>query len=237
MEKVFPFENLLPCELSAAQSMNYQEALQEIELLDHPLVRIRLTALRDRNTSSSVFRENLRRISAALVLQSLIDLETEVCEVTTPLRQTTGARLVRSVVLVPVLRAGLGFAEAMLEVLPEAEVGHIGMARDERTHHPLQYYCKLPGNLERKEVLLLDPMLATGHSATAALDLLKEAGARRLRFLALVGCPEGVATVRARHPEVPIHLAALDEGLDGNCYIVPGLGDAGDRYFGTLAQH
>jgi uracil phosphoribosyltransferase len=214
--------------------MNYQEALKNVELLDHPLVRIRLTALRDRTSPPMVFRENLRRISAALVLHALENLETIEREVETPLRKTTGAELARAVVMVPVLRAGLGFAEAMLEVLPEAEVGHIGMARDEETHHPLQYYCKLPANLGDKEVLLLDPMLATGHSAGAALDLLKQAGARRIRFLALVGCPEGVSTVKSRHPEVPIHLAALDEGLDRNCYIVPGLGDAGDRYFGTL---
>jgi uracil phosphoribosyltransferase len=169
-------------------------------------------------------------------LRALETLETSPCEVETPLAKTSGSRLARAVVMVPVLRAGLGFAEAMLEVLPEAEVGHIGMARDEQTHLPLQYYCKLPGNLGEKEVLLLDPMLATGHSARAALDLLKNAGARRIRFLALVGCPEGVGTVKEGHPEVAIHLAALDQGLDKNCYIVPGLGDAGDRYFGTTAS-
>lgn len=213
--------------------MNYEEAIEQVDLLDHPLVRIRLTALRDKNSPPTVFRENLRRISAALVLRALENLEVRECRVETPLGVARGAVMERAVVMVPVLRAGLGFAEAMLEVLPEAEVGHIGLARDERTHQPFQYYCKLPGNLDRKEVLLLDPMLATGHSASAAIDLLKDAGAKHIRFLALVGSPRGVGTVRKDHPGVPIHLAALDEGLDENCYIVPGLGDAGDRYFGT----
>jgi uracil phosphoribosyltransferase len=214
--------------------MNHAQALSVVNLLDHPLARVNMTSLRDKRTSSSEFRRTLRRTSAALAWFSLQDIPTQSISVTTPLMDSPGHCLERPLVLVPVLRAGLGFAESMLEVLPEAEVGHIGLARDETTHRPSLYYCKLPKNLAEKEILVLDPMLATGHSAAAALSLLKESGARHLRFVGLVGCPEGVSTLRKTHPDVSIYLAALDEGLNENCYILPGLGDAGDRYFGTV---
>lgn len=214
--------------------MNPNEAFPDLHLMDHPVVRAGITTLRDQATTPAEFRRALRRSSAALAWFALQDVPTVEVPVTTPLRETRGHILARSLVLVPILRAALGFAEAMLEVLPDAEIGHIGLARDEETHRPSQYYCKLPPNLPEKEILLLDPMLATGHSASAALTLLKQAGARHVRFVGVVGCPEGVATLREAHPGVPVYLAAMDEGLNEHCYIVPGLGDAGDRYFGTI---
>jgi uracil phosphoribosyltransferase len=214
--------------------MNAPSTTSSLHLLDHPLGRVCMTTLRDHRTPPAEFRRVLRRVSGALAWFALRDVPTVESTVTTPLQPTIGHALARPLVFVPVLRAGLGFAEAMLEVLPEAEVGHIGLARDEKTHRPHQYYCKLPQDLAGKEILLLDPMLATGYSAAAALTLLKEAGARHVRFIALLGCPEGLATLQETHPDVPVYLAALDEGLNADCYILPGLGDAGDRYFGTL---
>lgn len=213
--------------------MTHAEALKQIHLLDHPLAKVDMTLLRDRTTQRMEFRQALRRLSAALTWHALRDVPTRQVTIETPLETCGGHELDCTLVLVPILRAGLGFCEAMLDVLPGAEVGHVGLARDEETHLPKQYYQKLPTALADKEVLVLDPMLATGHSAAAALHVLKQAGARRLRFVGLLGCPEGIAKLQESHPEVPIYLAALDDGLDANCYIVPGLGDAGDRYFGT----
>jgi uracil phosphoribosyltransferase len=154
-------------------------------------------------------------------------------QVQTPLATAEGLELVRPLLLVPILRAGLGMLNGIIDITPDALVGHIGMARDEETHRPVTYYCNLPAETAEADVLLIDPMLATGNSSAAAASKLKEEGAKHVRFLCLVCCPEGIAHFSAEHPDIPIYTAAIDERLDENAYIVPGLGDAGDRYFGT----
>lgn len=207
---------------------------QGCRVLRHPLAEVALGELRRKETAAAEFRRALRQVTLVLGCAVLQELEVERERVMTPCGEAWAGRLVRSVVLVPVLRAGLGLAEGLLELLPDAEAGHIGLERDEMTHRPRAYYCKLPKNLAEKEVLVLDPMLATGQSAVAAVSFLKDAGARRMRFLGIVGCPEGARKFCQAHPDVPVYLAAMDEGLNDRCYIVPGLGDAGDRYFGTV---
>lgn len=204
-----------------------------VTVLQHPLVAHAMAKIRDKNTPAPTFRRCLKEIGILLAAEALNDAETKAVEVETPLAACPVEILARPVVLVPILRAGLGFAEGMMQILPEALLGHIGMARDEKTHLPRHYYFRLPPGIAEAEILLVDPMLATGNSATEALTALKEKGARRLRFVGLVGCPEGVERVQSAHPDVPIFLAALDPKLNERAYIVPGLGDAGDRYFGT----
>ena len=202
-------------------------------VVDHPLVREKLTALRDAGTTTGGFRATLRALTLLVGFEALRNLEEEAVEVRTPLRTCAGSRLRDPVVLMPILRAGLGMAEALAELLPEAAVGHIGMYRDEATLEPRPYYLRVPPGVEGANVVCVDPMLATGNSAVAAIDQLKAHGARRLRLVGLVGCPTGVERVTSAHPDVPVFLAALDEGLNERGYIVPGLGDAGDRYYGT----
>jgi uracil phosphoribosyltransferase len=209
-------------------------ARRQITLLDHPVVHHNMAILRDTRTRPTVFRERLREVAVLLALEALRDAETVETTIQTPLAPCACRTLARPVTLIPILRAGLGFAEGMMQILPDAIVGHIGMARNEQTLLPEQYYCKLPTALAQSEVLLVDPMLATGNSAIAAVGILKEHGAMRIRYTGLVGAPEGVETLRAAHPDVPIFLAALDTGLNERGYILPGLGDAGDRYFGTF---
>jgi uracil phosphoribosyltransferase len=229
MEKVTPFKPM-----SQTAPLSYAEARALVHVAEHPLVGVRLTTLRDRRTPPAIFRRCLREISIALVLQALRDMPVREIPLETPMGSTTGTEPERPLALFPILRAGLGFAEAMLEFLPEARVGHIGMVRDPQTHQPDSYYFKTPPQLAESTVLLVDPMLATGGSAVASVQKLKEAGARHIAFVGLVGCPQGVFALHQAHPDVAIHLAALDPSLDENRYIVPGLGDAGDRYFGTL---
>jgi uracil phosphoribosyltransferase len=202
-------------------------------LVDHPLVRARITVLRDRNTGLELFRRTLRELSTLMAYEALRDLPERPLSVETPLAVTAGSRLERPVVIMPILRAGLGMAEAVSEILPDAAVGHIGMYRDEETLQPQQYLLRVPPGIEDAEVLVVDPMLATGNSGAAALDKLKGAGARRLRLICLVGCPQGVRRIAETHPDVPVYLAAMDDGLNDQGYIMPGLGDAGDRYYGT----
>lgn len=209
-------------------------ARRQITLLDHPVVQHNMAVLRDVQTGPAVFRERLREVAVLLAIEALRDVETVAVGITTPLGPCSCRRLSRPVALVPILRAGLGFAEGMMQILPDALVGHIGLARNEETLQPEQYYCKLPSALSEAEVLLVDPMLATGHSAVAAVGLLKAHRASRIRFTGLVGAPGGVEALRSAHPDVPIFLAALDPLLNERGYIVPGLGDAGDRYFGTF---
>lgn len=204
-----------------------------VRILQHALVAHNLTRLRDVRTPAPLFRRCLKEIALLLAAEALAEAETREVEIQTPLTSCRGRELARAVILVPILRAGLGFAEGMMQILPEALLGHIGMARDETTHKPRHYYFRMPPGLAEAEVLLVDPMLATGNSAAEALTALKAHGARRLCFVGLVGCPEGVERVHGEHPDVPIYLAALDPGLNEKAYIVPGLGDAGDRYFGT----
>ena len=205
-----------------------------VTVIEHPLLRVKLTRLRDERTSPEEFRARLGELATLLVFEATRDFATKSAAIRTPICEHEGAVLARPVVLVPILRAGLGMVGGMLPLLAEVSVGHIGMKRDEHTHRPVPYYCNLPAHIADAEVLVLDPMLATGHSATDSIAKLKEAGARHIRFICCLSCPEGIAQLRAAHPDVPIFTAAIDGGLNENAYIVPGLGDAGDRCFGTL---
>ncbi len=200
---------------------------------DHPLVAHKLTKLRDINTSPKKFRELVRELSALLTYEATTDLSTSPMEVTTPMGTTVGSELSDKIGLVPILRAGLGMVEGVWGLMPNAEVWHIGLYRDERTLQPVEYYNKLPIAPTVKVCLVLDPMLATGGSAVATVDILKKWGVHRIKFVGLLGAPEGVENMQKHHPEVPIYLAALDDHLNDIGYIVPGLGDAGDRQFGT----
>jgi uracil phosphoribosyltransferase len=201
-------------------------------VVDHPLVKVGVTILRDRETPVADFRRVLRELSVLVGIEASREIELTGCTIHTPLAPCGGFRLSRPVVLLPILRAGLGMAEALLAVFPSARVGHIGLYRDETTFEPHSYYFKTP-SLADAEVFVVDPMLATGQSSADAIDKLKAAGATRLRMLCLIASKPGVAHFHARHPDVPVFTAALDESLNEKAYIVPGLGDAGDRYFGT----
>jgi uracil phosphoribosyltransferase len=207
-----------------------------VHIVDHPLVHDALVTLRGRETPPDQFRQASRRISLLLVAEALRDLPTEDVRVQTPLYPPAadGRRIGCGVVVVPVLRAGLGMLDAVLELVPGARVGHIGLQRDELTAIASQYYSKLPTQLDRSYVLMIDPMLATGGSAVAALDLLQRAGARTIRLICIVAAPEGVALVDQRHPDVIIYTPVVDHELNAQKYIVPGLGDFGDRLYGTL---
>jgi len=203
-------------------------------VVQHPVLADRLTVLRDRNTAFPDFRHALFECSAILAVEATRDLQVSDTDIETPLEPTRGARLSEQVVVVPVLRAGLGMLDGFLRLLPDARVGHLGMARDETAHTPVDYYSRLPPGLDAARVFLLDPMLATGGSAVNSLHHLKSAGARRLELVCLVSAPQGIDAVTESHPDVKIWTAAVDRGLDENAYIRPGLGDAGDRVFGTL---
>jgi uracil phosphoribosyltransferase len=196
-------------------------------------VREKLTRLRDETTPPKIFRELVAEIATLLLYEATADLPTDDREVRTPLAAYKGARLRDKVGLIPVLRAGIGMVEAALELMPEAQVWHIGLFRDERTLRPIEYYNKLPSSATVQVCLVLDPMLATGGSAAATIDVLKKWGAQRIKYVGIIAAPEGVRALVSAHPDVPIHVAALDERLNEKGYIVPGLGDAGDRQFGT----
>jgi uracil phosphoribosyltransferase len=206
--------------------------MPNVHVSKHPLVLHKTTQLRDKTTPPAQFRRLVRDLTQILFVEATTDLATEPASVHTPLAPHTGARLAHEVSIIPILRAGLGMSEAILELLPEARVWHLGLFRDEDTHKPVTYYNKLHGRPAEMAVVV-DPMLATGGSATAALDLLARWGVKSMRFLALIAAPEGVAAVQKQHPDVHIYLAALDTHLNEKCYIVPGLGDAGDRQFNT----
>lgn len=206
-----------------------------IHLSSHPLVAHKLAILRDKATEPKKFRELVRELTWLLGYEAMADLATRPQPIETPLEPMTGARLEPKVGLIPILRAGIGMVDAMLELLPSAEVWHIGLYRDERTLKPVEYYNKLPDAATVQVCLILDPMLATGGSAAATVDILKQWGAARIKQVSLIAAPEGVATLSAAHPDVDIHVAALDSHLNERGYIVPGLGDAGDRQFGTFA--
>ncbi|MGK0190038.1 MAG: uracil phosphoribosyltransferase [Verrucomicrobiales bacterium] len=213
--------------------MKSPEEMSNVHVIEHPLIRARLSRLRAQTTETAEFRSGLHQIAQLMIFEALRDCETEDIDVTTPLTTTSGARLLRPVVLVPILRAGLGMVHSMLEMVPEAQVGMVGMQRDETTFEPETYYNKMPPSLAAADVVIVDPMLATGNSASGAATILKKQGATRLRFLNLVSCPEGIRRMNEAHPDVRIFTASIDEGLNEQAYIVPGLGDAGDRYFGT----
>jgi uracil phosphoribosyltransferase len=203
-------------------------------LIDHPIIKRDVTILRDKKTDSETFRAALQRVSNILAVELSKVFELTKTEIETPLEMTEGAKLKHNVILVPVLRAGLGMVNGFLQIIPEAKVGHIGLQRDEETLKPIEYYYKVPKHLETSEVVMLDPMLATGGSAVEALKYLKNRGASKLAFACLVASPEGIKKMEIEHPDVKIFAAALDRELNSKGYILPGLGDAGDRTFGTL---
>lgn len=204
-----------------------------VVVFDHPLIQHKLTYLRERTTSSRAFRALMAQIAGLMVYEVTRQFPHDPVSIETPMERTTGTRLRGSVTVVPVLRAGLGMAEGVLDVMPEARVGHLGMARDERTLEPKAYLNRLPPELDAGPVILVDPMLATGGSAAAALSMLREAGASDLRLMCLVAAPEGIARVHAAEPAVVVYAAALDRQLNERGFILPGLGDAGDRLYGT----
>jgi len=199
----------------------------------HPLVKHKLSKLRDANTKPKKFRELIREISMLLVYEATQDLALAPIEVETPLTTTPGHKVTEKIGLVPILRAGLGMVDGIWEMMPQSEVWHIGLFRDERTLKPVQYYNKLPVSPTVQVCLVLDPMLATGGSAIATIDILKNWGAERIKYLGLIAAPEGIAALNQAHPDVPIYVAAIDQHLNEVGFIVPGLGDAGDRQFGT----
>jgi uracil phosphoribosyltransferase len=205
-----------------------------VTLVDHPLIRVKMTRIRDVGTSSEKFRSRLAEVASLLFQEATRDLATRAESIRTPLAAFEGAALERPVIIAPILRAGLGMSEGMLRIMPDATVAHIGMKRDEATHRPVPYYFNPPPHLDEADIIVADPMLATGHSASATVDLLKKAGAKSIRLMCCVSCREGLTQMQTAHPDVPIFTAAIDPVLNENAYIVPGLGDAGDRYFGTL---
>lgn len=202
--------------------------------IKHPVIADRLTKLRDHTCTPERFRQLVEQIARLLVPATTADLESSPSPVDTPLESTEGTTLRREIILVPILRAGLGLAEGFLSLLPEARVAHIGLARDEETLEPHTYYFNAPDTLPGADVLVIDPMLATGGSAVETLRKLKKQGATRLRFICLVACPEGIERIEQEHPDVPVFTAVIDRQLDENGFIRPGLGDAGDRIFGTI---
>ncbi len=208
--------------------------MNTLHVIDHPLIQHKLTIMRRVNTSSKDFRQLLDEISMLMGYEITRDLPLEDIEIETPVARATMKRIAgKKLAIVPILRAGLGMVDGLLSLIPVARVGHIGLYRDPETHLPHQYYCKLPPDITRRLVIVVDPMLATGGSASDALQLLKDKGCTHIKLMCLVAAPEGVAKVQADHPDVEIYTAALDEKLNDHAYIVPGLGDAGDRLFGT----
>lgn len=204
-----------------------------LKVFDHPLIRHKLTIMRDKNTSSKDFRQNLNEIASLMVFEITRDFPVTIKQVDTPLCSCKGYELSRDIVIVPILRAGLGLVQGIQDLIPTAKIAHIGMYRDEKTLLPKPYFEKYPSNINDALVLIVDPMLATGGSSIAAIDRVKMQGAKDIRLVCLVGSPEGVEAVTRAHPDVDIYLAALDDHLNEYGYIVPGLGDAGDRIFGT----
>ena len=209
-------------------------AAAAVHVLDHPLIQHKLTLMRRRETSTTNFRRLLNEIGALMAYEVTRDAPMHEIEITTPL-ETMRSRLIvgKKLVFVPILRAGTGLLDGFLNVVPGARVGHIGLYRDPKTLVAVEYYFKLPGGMHERDAIVLDPMLATGHSAVAAVERLKETRPRSIRIVCLVACPEGIATFQDAHPDVPVYTAAIDRQLDSHGYILPGLGDAGDRIFGT----
>lgn len=204
------------------------------QVLDHPLIQHKLTIIRNRDTGTKVFREVVNEISTLMAYEVSRDMPLEDVEVTTPIVKTVKKQLAgKKVAIVPILRAGLGMVDGFLNLIPAAKVGHIGMYRDEETLQPVEYFVKMPADIDQRQIFVVDPMLATGGSAIMAIDALKQRGANSFKFMCLVAAPEGVKALQEAHPDVDIYTAALDEKLNEEGYIVPGLGDAGDRLFGT----
>jgi len=207
--------------------------MSNVIVIDHPVVQNKLTELRDYTTDHRKFRALLDEIAGLMVYEVTRDWPTQSKPVQTPMEKTVGKILARQVTLVPILRAGMGMADGVLNLLPDARIGHLGVYRDHETLQPISYYQKLPPDIASTEVLLIDPMLATGGSGSAAISVLKKAGVTNMKFVCLVAAPEGIAVVHRDHPEVPIYTASIDREINEKGYILPGLGDAGDRIFGT----
>ncbi|MBR2870105.1 MAG: uracil phosphoribosyltransferase [Clostridia bacterium] len=208
--------------------------LKNVHILDHPLIRHKLAIIRDKDTNTKQFREIISELATLMAYESFKDVPTEVKVVETPL-ETVEQVVVKenSIAIIPILRAGLGMVEGVLSLFPAAKVGHIGLFRNEETLQPEEYYCKLPANIEEKVVMVLDPMLATGGSSVAAIDMLKKRGCKNIKLMSIIGAPEGVEKVAKAHPDVQVYVSTLDRCLNEHGYILPGLGDAGDRIFGT----
>ena len=208
--------------------------MANVYVLDHPLIQHKLAILRSKDTSVKEFRELVGEIAGLMCYEATRNLPTKEVQVETPITTATCRMLAgKKMAIVPILRAGLGMVDSMVGLIPSAKIGHIGLYRDPETHKPVEYYCKLPDDIGNRQVFVVDPMLATGGSAIAAIDFLKQHGCKQIIMMNIIGCPEGVKAVTAAHPDVDIYLAAMDEKLNANAYIVPGLGDAGDRIFGT----
>ena len=206
----------------------------QIHVVDHPLIKEKMTRLRDKNTQPKDFRQLLDQIAQLLLFEVTRDLPVRHKKVTTPLAETTGYELdVSGITVVPILRAGLGMVDGMVTMMPNVKVGHIGLFRDPQTLEPVKYYFKMPPDISERDVIIVDPMLATGGSASAAVQFMKEVGCKHIKLMCIIGAPEGVAVMQKEHPDVDIYVAALDDHLNEHGYIVPGLGDAGDRIFGT----
>ncbi|PQD96110.1 uracil phosphoribosyltransferase [Pradoshia eiseniae] len=206
----------------------------KVYVFDHPLIQHKLTYIRDKNTGTKEFRELVDEVATLMAFEITRDLPLEEVEIETPVGKATSKTIAgKKVALVPILRAGLGMVDGMLKIIPAAKVGHVGLYRDPETLKPVEYYVKLPADVEEREFIVVDPMLATGGSAVDAISAIKKRGAKNIKFMCLVAAPEGVKAVEEAHPDVDIFIAALDEKLNDHGYIVPGLGDAGDRLFGT----
>ena len=205
-----------------------------VHILDHPLLQHKLTILRDENTSVTEFRQIVSEIATLMCYEATRDLPLEDVEVQTPVAKAVVKRIAgKKLAIVPILRAGLGMVDALVDLIPSAKIGHIGLYRDPVTHEPVEYYCKLPEDVGNRVTFVVDPMLATGGSAVAAIDFLKKHGCKNIIMMNIIGCPEGIKRVQEAHPDVDIYMAACDECLNEHKYIIPGLGDAGDRIFGT----
>ena len=210
------------------------EKMENVYIMDHPLIKHKISMLRDKSTGTNEFRKLVEEIGILMGYEALRDLPTEEVEIETPI-ETCKTPMIsgKKLAVIPILRAGLGMVEGVLTMIPSAKVGHIGLYRNEETLEPVEYYCKIPKDCDERDVFVVDPMLATGGSAIAAIQMLKDHGVKNMRFLCIIAAPEGVKKLQEAHPDVDIYIGALDEHLNENGYIVPGLGDAGDRIFGT----
>mgnify|MGYP002529757531 FL=1 len=208
--------------------------MSTVHVIDHPLVQHKLTLMRQTDCSTKDFRQLLEEISMLMAYEVTRKLPLKEIDIETPVAKCKSSIIAgKKLGIVPILRAGLGMVDGVMNIVPSAKVGHVGLYRDPETHKPVEYYCKLPNDVAERELIVLDPMLATGGSAIAAIDFIKQRGCSNITMMCLVGCPEGVAALQAAHPDVDLYIAAIDERLNENKYIVPGLGDAGDRLFGT----
>lgn len=208
--------------------------MSKVYIFDHPLIQHKVALMRKTETSTKDFRELAKEISTLMCFEATRDLPLEEVEIETPMCKTKVKMLQgEDIAIIPILRAGLGFVDGMLALVPNAKVGHVGLYRDPKTHEPVEYYCKLPGDIDKRQIFVVDPMLATGGSAAAAIDFIKQRGGKNITFMCLIAAPEGIEALQKAHPDVDIYIAAKDEKLNENAYIIPGLGDAGDRLFGT----